>query len=143
MIAAVLYANHSASFQATLESTGICVYTISREGVLRRKGKNAGNVRAIPAKHVVWVGVPRRWVKQLGSQLKFKNHHVGGQRGNWTRLTSAEKPLILIDRIQKKEARAQELLLKAREKALEESIEQARKAALKAAPNWYIPQELR
>jgi hypothetical protein len=142
-VAAIAYAAHSQAILTALVGTGASVYTLTREGKLKPvSGPPVAAVKDIKARHVVWVGVPPRWVKKLGP-LKFKCHYVLGAAGRWHREKDSHRALGFIKAAQASVKSADKKLKKAREGARQQAEERARIAALEAAPGWYVPQELR
>jgi len=142
-VAVIAYAAHDKSFLNAVGASGALVYSLTKEGRLKAvSGPERASVKDIPAQHVVWVGVPAKWVKKLGP-LKFKSHYVGGNPGRWHRERDSHRAIAEIQAAKKAVESADKKLQKAREDAQTQAIERARLAALHAAPDYYIPQELR
>lgn len=141
-VAAIVYAAHDAAFLRTVEASGALVYTLTREGGLRAvNGPPTAAVAQIPVRHVVWVGVPKRWVNKLGS-LPFASS-FSNNGGRWYRVSDSLK---VVEKV--REARAS--LVEAakedqakRDRTKEEEAKRAKQVAFMSAPPLYIPQELR
>ena len=140
-VAAIVYIAHDKAFVRALEATGVWVYTLTREGLLQTvQGLPATRVAGIGASHVVWVGVPKKWVGKLGA-LRFVSTYTGSRR--WTR---NQDPIEAITKIRAAVEDAHKeagLVRQQREKEHAATVEAARKAALFAPAPLYIPQELR
>ena len=142
-VAVIAYVAHDKSFLNAVEASGALVYTLTRQGRLKAvSGPDRDSVKDIPAQHVVWVGVPSKWVKKLGV-LKFKSHYVGSSPGRWHRERDSHRAIAEIKSAQKAVEAGDKKLQKARADAQTQAIERARLAALHAAPDYYVPQELR
>ena len=142
-VAVIAYVAHDKGFLGRLEGSGASIYTMSREGGLKTfSGAPAKSVKDIRATHVVWIGVPSRWVKKLGP-LRFKCHYVGGAPGRWHREKDSYRSMAEIKSAQKSVEGAKKKIAKAHDAARQQAVERAKIAALHAAPDWYVPQELR
>lgn len=140
-LAAIAYSAHDKAFLTAIQAAGVSVYTLTQEGKLNTiHGPRCDRIAGIQASHVVWIGVPKKWVGKLGS-LPFKSEYVESRR--WCRVRD---PLRAVEKIREVTKMAYDEAVKdrkQREKEHTDRVSAARRAALTAPPPFYVPQELR
>ena len=141
-VAAIVYVAHTQSFLRTLEATDAHIYLLTKEGALRsHRGPARKLIAKIPATQVVWVGVPPKWARKLGT-LPFKSHFVGTPL-RWQRMTNTTSAVSAIKAAttQSKTEEYKEKVQAARETAT--IFHKAQVAMLHSAAPWHVPEALR